>query len=169
MKKVLLAYCTTHGSTQETAERILKVLMQAGLKADLQEARSVRSLDGYDAVVLGFPLYMFKMHKDSRRFLSRFQKEFRNGLPLAVFAGGPIEPEKKDEQLKEAAEQVEKELGKFPELKPVSVLTIGGFFDPDSLKLPYSIIPAMKQFPAADLRDWDRITAWAEELPGLLK
>ncbi|MBN1264900.1 MAG: hypothetical protein JXA25_05360 [Anaerolineales bacterium] len=168
-KKVLISYATTHGSTREVAERIAAVLQAKHLETELAEAKKIHSLNGYDAAVLGVPLYMFKMHGDGRRFLSRFRLKFKDGLPLAIFAGGPMEPDKVEEHMKGSREQVQNELENFPEIQPKSVLIIGGRFDPGALKFPWNMIPAMKQLPAADLRDWGEITTWAQSLPDTLE
>ena len=51
--KVLVAYASTHGSTQEVAGVVATTLREHGLTVDLQTARQVRSLEGYGAAVLG--------------------------------------------------------------------------------------------------------------------
>ena len=42
---------------------------------------------------------------------------------------------------------------------------IGGRFDPSGLHFPYNLIPALKQMPPSDVRDWAAIRAWASSLP----
>jgi menaquinone-dependent protoporphyrinogen oxidase len=59
------------------------------------------------------------------------------------------------------------ELAKFAWLQPVSVLLVGGRFDPARLRFPYNLIPALKHAPASDARDWEEIRGWARSLPGL--
>jgi len=71
---VLVAYATRYGSTQEVAEAIGETLREQGLGVEVRPAREVRTLEGYDAVVLGAALYMYRWHKDARRFLSRQRK-----------------------------------------------------------------------------------------------
>lgn len=160
--KILVAYASTHGSTQEVAERVAATLSERGLKVDLQPARSVRSLEGYSAVVLGAPLYMFHWHKDAFRFLSRHRTVLLRRR-VAVFAGGPFG--KGDEaEWEEIRKQLNKELAKVAWLSPVAVEVVGGKFDPTKLRFPYNLIPALKQVPANDLRDWDAIRAWANNL-----
>lgn len=166
--KVLIAYATTHGSTQEIAETVAAVLREGGQNVDLQPARQARSLAGYSAVVLGAPLYMFRLHKDATRFLARHRQALSGGLPVAVFAGGPF-GEPKPAELLEIHKSVERELAKFPWLTPAAVEIMGGKFDPDRLRFPYNLIPALKQMPASDLRDWDAIRAWAKSLPVLFQ
>lgn len=159
---ILIAYASTHGSTQEVAETIAATIREQGIAVDLQPARNVRSLNGYNAVVLGAPLYMFHLHKDALQFLSKHQKAFTDGLPLAIFAGGPIEVDK--DQWDEIRQQLDQELAKFPWLKPVAVEVVGGKFDPTKLHFPWNLIPALKQTPPCDLRDWEAIRGWARAL-----
>jgi menaquinone-dependent protoporphyrinogen oxidase len=117
--KILLAYASTHGSTQEIAEVIASTLSNNGITIDLQPARNVRTLHDYQAIILGAPLYMFRLHKDALRFLSKHKKAFTGGLPLAIFAGGPTEIGK--DQWAEIRQQLDKELAKFPWLKPATI------------------------------------------------
>lgn len=164
--KILVAYVSTHGATQEVAEVVAETLRDQGSVVDCQPARAIRSLDGYSAVVLGAPLYMFHMHKDALRFLSQHRKTLA-GLPVAIFAGGPFADQKGEVQENvwgEVRQQIDKELAKFPWLQPARVEVIGGKFDPAHLRFPYNLIPALKQIPASDLRDWDAIREWAGSL-----
>ncbi len=163
-QKILVAFASDYGSTQEVAEKIAADLAECGLAVDLQLSRKIRRLDGYGGVVLGAPLYMFRWHRDALHFLKRFQKILANGFPVAIFAGGPIEAGKR-EQFQEVRGQLDKELAKFSWLRPVSIEIIGGKFDPSRLRLPWSLLPALKQMPYTDLRDWDAIHAWTESLP----
>ncbi len=161
--KVLVAYASTHGSTQEVAEVVADVLRERGLVVDFQPVRNVRILAGYSAVVLGAPLYMFHWHKAARHFLTQHRKILADGLPVAIFAGGSIETADETEW-REVRRQLDQELAKFPWLKPASVEIVGGRFDPKKLRFPYSLIPALRQMPARDLRDWTAIRAWASQL-----
>jgi len=161
--KVLVAYASTHGSTQEIAEVVAATLHAHELTVDLLPVSKVRTLAGYRAVVLGAPLYMFHLHKDALRFLSRNQKTLAGGSPVAIFAGGPIE--KGDEkEFQEVRKQLDQELAKFPWLKPVAIEVVGGKFDPAGLHFPWNLIPALRQKPPIDLRDWDAIRSWANSL-----
>ncbi len=164
---VLVAYVTRHGSTREIAEAVAASLREGGIEADVQPADKVRSLEGYDAVVLGAPLYMFRLHGSARRFLSRHRRSLTE-LPVAVFAGGPFGVGEGDEW-GEARAQLDKELARFPWLSPVSVELVGGRFDPTSLRFPYRWLPALRAMPASDLRDWEAIRAWASGLVARLR
>lgn len=160
--KILLAYASVHGSTQEIAEQIAATMRNVGLDVDLQPARKVHALAGYRAVVLGAPIYMFHLHKDALNFISRHKVTLMDGLPIAIFAGGPIEAGK--DQWGDIRKRLDQELAKFPWLKPVAVEVVGGRFDPTKLHFPYHLIPALKQMPPVDLRDWTAIRSWASSL-----
>lgn len=155
---VLVAYATVHGSTKEIAEVVADILGHAGLRADLKPAGEVRSLEGYNAVVLGAPFYMFAWHKDARRFLSRHRKALES-LPVSIFALGPFH--NKEEELDDVRKQLAKEIARYPWLRPTSIEVFVGKFDPAHLRFPYSLIPAMKSLPPSDERDWNAIRAWA--------
>ncbi len=89
MTQVLVAYGTRYGSTREVAEAVAATLEEQGIDTDVKTAREVRSLDGYDAVVLGTPLYMGALHKDVRALLEKNRAALEH-TPFALFALGPI-------------------------------------------------------------------------------
>ena len=161
---ILVTYASSYGSTQEVAEDIAATLRAQGVEIDLRPIRQVRTLSGYSAVVLGAPLYMFRWHKDAHHFLTWFQRDLTSGLPIAIFAGGPI-GDSDEKAWQEIRGNLDRELAKHPWLAPVSVQLIGGKFDPARLRLPYSLLPALRKMPASDLRDWNAIRAWACALP----
>jgi menaquinone-dependent protoporphyrinogen oxidase len=160
MDEALIAYATKHGSTHEIAEFVAARLAEVGVEARTLPAHSVRSLDDYQAVVLGAPLYMGRWHNDARAFLRRFRSELAT-RPLAVFALGPVED--KPEQWEGAAKQLSKALAHVPGVEPVTVEVFGGAIVPETLHFPFSHVAA------GDLRDWDAIRTWAEHLPDKLR
>ncbi len=159
---ILIAYATRYGSTQEVAEKVAATLREGGLSVDVQPVKQVRTLDGYRAVVVGAPLYMFDWLKEARDFISRHRAALAT-RPVAVFALGPTED--KQEDWTETRKQLDKVLSKFPWLSPVAVELFGGKFDPTRLTFPYNLVPGLKRMPVNDIRDWDAIRAWANSLP----
>jgi menaquinone-dependent protoporphyrinogen oxidase len=162
---VLVGYATRYGSTQEVAEAVAATLHECGLEVDIQSMRKVRTLAGYSAVVLGAPLYMFRWHKDARRFLSR-HREALTQRPVAIFALGPITTGD-EKEWQGSREQLDKELAGFPWFTPVALEIFGGKFDPAKLRFPYNLFT--RQVPASDLRDWTAIRAWASSLTAKLQ
>jgi menaquinone-dependent protoporphyrinogen oxidase len=162
---VLVAYATMYGSTTEVAEAIASSLRTAGVDADVKLARDVKRFDGYDAVVLGAPLIIHKLHRDARGFLSRHQKALGD-LPVAVFALGPCKEPRNEEEWRDCSEQFDTVLAGLEWLTPVAAELFGGRFDPAQLKFPLNKMAGSE--PASDARDWGAIDAWAAGLPGLL-
>ena len=163
---ILVAYATLSGSTQQVAETIAVTLRERGLNVDCQPVRQVRKLDGYSAVVLGAPLYMFHWNKDALGFLSR-NRQILTTLPVAIFALGPFHNDEKE--FTDARAVLDKELVQFPWLSPIALEMFGGKFDPKALRFPYNLIPALKNMPPSDARDWDVIRTWTNDLASKLE
>ena len=155
---VLVAYATKHGSTEEVARAIADTLVAYGRTVDVQPADRVGELAEYRAVVLGAPLYMGRWHGEAHRFLRKHRRELES-RPLAVFALGPTDATEKS--WAGARTQLEHALAKSP-VEPVAVELFGGAVAPEKLRFPFNRVPA------ADVRDWEAIRAWAEALPALL-
>ncbi len=163
---ILVGYATRYGSTQEVAEAIAQTLREDGLAADLKPMKEVRSLEGYEGVVIGAPLYMFHWHKDAKNFLSRHRQALLERR-VAVFALGPFNDVPKEWQ--DVRANLDKELAEFPWFKPLAVEVFGGKFDPAKLDFPYSLVPGLKKLPVSDIRDWTAIRAWANSLADRLQ
>ena len=162
---VLVGYATRYGSTQEVAEAVAATLSECGLAVDIQLMRNVRTLEGYSAVVLGAPLFMFHWHKDALQFLSRHRKALA-GRSVAVFALGPTHDPHDEKEWQDSRAQLDKELAKFPWLTPVALEMFGGRYDPAKLRFPINVLAGKE--PASDLRDWTAIRAWAAGLQPIL-
>ena len=155
---VLVGYATRYGSTREVADAIAATLRECGLAAELQPVREVRTL--------GAPLYMFRWHKDARRFLSRHRKAITE-RQVAVFALGPVHDPHDESEWQDSRAQLEKELAKYPWLAPVTLEIFGGKYDPENLRWPINLLAGNE--PATDIRDWDAIRAWASDLAAKLE
>lgn len=169
--RVLVAYATRYGSTQEVAEAVAATLREGGLEVDIQPMREVRTLDEYRAVVLGAPLYIGKWPKDAHRFLARHQQALTQ-RSMAIFALGPIGTG--EEEMQGSRAQLDQERAKYPWLAPVALEMFVGKYDPAKLRFPHNLLtmlPAspLHDLPASDHRDWDAIRAWAGDLAAKLQ
>ena len=158
---ILVVYATRAGSTAEIAEVVGTVLRGAGFEVDVQRLPFSGRLAGYDGVVLGAPFYMFRWHKEALRFLRRNMFVLK-ALPVALFALGPFNDEEKEWQSVRA--QLDKTLLEFTWLRPAGQAVFGGKYDPAQAPFPYYLVPGMKKLPVTDIRDWDVIRGWAEEV-----
>ena len=163
---ILVTWATRYGSTEEVAHAIADDLLQQGLTVNARPIADVTTLDRCDAIVLGAALYMGRLHKDARRFLSTYRDQLLQ-RPVGLFVLGPIHAEAKE--FTEAGKQMKKELAKFPWFSPVTQQVIGGRFDPDKLGFPFTLLPPLRKMPASDARDWDAIHTWAGTLPTALQ
>ena len=163
---VMVGYATRYGSTREVAEAVAATLREGGLAAELQPIREVRTLEGYSALVLGAPLYMFRWHKDARRFLSRHRQAIVE-RPVAIFALGPVHAPHDESEWQDSRAQLDKELAKFPWLTPVALEIFGGKYEPENLRWPIRLLAGNE--PATDIRDWEAIRAWASDLSAKLE
>ena len=161
-KSILLAYATRYGSTQEVAETITATLRDAGLNVDIQPMQEVRTLAGYDAVVLGAAIYNANWNLEAHQFVSQHRDSLIQ-VPVAIFTLGPLSPSAAAKR--NSRRQLDVELAKYPWLKPVAVEIFAGKYDPSKPGLNF-----FERFlPARDYRNWDAILAWAKALPAQLR
>ena len=166
---MLVAYGTRYGSTREVAETVAATLGEHGIEIDVKTAREVRSLDGYDAVVLGTPLYMGALHKDVRALLEKNRTALEH-TSFVLFALGPI---KADDGIDGSRAQLIEALAKLPVQAPASTAVFVGAYDPARLGFKDKMIAALPASPlhgetAHDERNWEVIGAWSRELVELL-
>jgi len=160
-RKILLAYATRFGSTQEVAETIAATLREAGLEVDTQLMQDVKTLDDYAAVMLGAAIYNARWHPDAHQFLTQ-HRESLGQCPVAIFALGPLSTS--GAAMRRSRGQLDRELEKYPWLKPVAVEMFVGKLDPSKLGFFERLGTT-----ASDHRDWEAIRAWANALPAQLQ
>jgi menaquinone-dependent protoporphyrinogen oxidase len=163
---LLVTWATRYGSTEEVAHAVADALLKQGLTVNAQPMNDVRTLAAYDAVVLGFPLYIGRIHKDARHFLSSHRQALTQ-RPVALFVLGPTQANEKEWPA--SWNQLRKHLAKFPWFTPFATEMFGGKFDPQKLGFPFSFIPALRNLPPSDARNWPAIHAWASNLLSALQ
>jgi len=160
IKSILLTYATRYGSTQEVAGTIAATLREAGLEVDIQPMQEVGTPARHDAVVLGAAIYNSKWHPDAHQFLSHHQEALAQ-RPVAIFALGPLSTSAGAKR--NSSRQLDRELAKYPWLKPVAIEMFVGKIDPAKLGFLDRL-----GVTASDRRDWNAIRAWANALPAQL-
>ncbi len=158
---ILVAYASRYGSTQQAAEIVANALHQAGLRVDLRPMWEVMSLEHYDAIVLGAAIYNARWHPDAHEFLSRFERPLSQ-RPVAIFSLGPTT--RNPASKKRSLSQLDKDLEKYPWLKPVALEMFVGRYDLSKLGLG----AVGRLVPLADQRDPNAIRVWATALPAQL-
>ncbi len=166
MASVLVGYATRYGSTREVAEAVTATLQGAGLSVECRMLREVKSLEAYESVVLGAPLFLFRWHKDAHRFLAKHRSAL-SARQVAVFVLGPTHEPRDEQEWRDARVQIEKELARYSWFKPVDLQKFGGKYDPT--KLSGVVRWLAGKTPATDVRDWAAIRSWAGGLGAALQ
>lgn len=156
MTHVLVAYGSKRGGTAEIAEWIGTALREAGVGVEVSPAHVVRSLAGYDAVILGGSLYAGRWHRDARRFARRFARELRD-RPVWLFCSGPL-----DRSAEQAVPPAIPGVGAVAKiagrLDARGHALFGGRLAPDARGFPAS---SMAKKLAGDYRNPDQVRTWA--------
>jgi hypothetical protein len=84
---VLVAYASRHGATGGIAGRIVGRIADAGTAVDLRQVDAIESLDAYDAVVFGAPVYDQSWPPEADRFVDR-HRDALAARPLWLFSVG---------------------------------------------------------------------------------
>jgi menaquinone-dependent protoporphyrinogen oxidase len=159
-RRVLVAYATKHGSAAEISAVIVEVLREAGLDAEARPAPEVRSLRGYDAVVVGSGLYSATWLRDANRFVRAHRAALRK-LPVWLFSSGPLDRSADFDDIP-MTPHVAEAVGDLPFR---GHRTFGGRLVPDAPEVAAGIIATHR---TGDFRDFDAIGAWAREIAAAL-
>lgn len=157
-KKFLIAYGTAAGSTAEVAQAIGEEMEKGSVEVVVQAVENVKDIQGYDGVVVGSAVRMFKILGKTKRFLRKHKKALRQ-LPIAYFIVCMTLKEPTEENIEKTKGYAEPMLNIK---EPVSLGLFGGCFDPDKLTGVFAM--TMKEEPKEDIRDWEKIRAWGREI-----
>ncbi len=84
MARILIAYASKTGSTEEIAQAIGKELKAAGHTADVVGIGNVTSIQGYDAVLIGGPMYMGRIDGGVGKWVKHHYQDLTR-VPVAGF------------------------------------------------------------------------------------
>lgn len=163
-KHILVTYSSKLGSTQEIAEAIGCELKKTGHAVDVADMKGLHSLDYYQAVIIGVPVYAGPLGLgDIGKFVrTRFRGELAR-LPVAIFAVGLL-PKGMKSDLETVTANLKKAIAP---IVPVSTVLFAGTIDSKKLSLRQRFATIAK-IPSAEFQDWGAIRSWARKLPCLL-
>ncbi len=165
MARILVAYASRKGSTEEIAQAIGKELQAAGHTADAIGIAKVTSLQGYNAVLIGGPMYMGRIDGSIGKFVKRHEQDLAR-VPVAGFVVCLSAAVKDQEGIAWAEKALHAALAP---LQPVAETVFAGRLDPEKLSWFQRWITRKVKSPVGDFRDWTAITSWARELPGKMR
>ena len=161
--KCLVGYMSKSGTTAEIAQRIGRVLEARGIEVEVKPVLTVENIRGYDRLVLGCPVNGMNVLPEFRAYLS--DKVVGSGVPLDLFIVSYL--------FEKGRKVFRKVIAKNREIirnlaGASSVEVFGG-------RLPAPLPPFMRFVfgtpadLALDIRDWDKIEAWAGKLAVSMK
>ena len=156
--KFLVAYATAAGSTAEVAQAIGEEMGKAGALVDVRPVEEIKSLEGYDGVVLGSAVRAFHLLGSTRKFLRKFKRSMKK-IPVAFFLVCMTMKEPTDENIETAKKFAAPMLAVK---EPVDLGLFAGCMDPDKVTGFFGKV--MQNQPKEDCRDWDQIRAWGQDI-----
>lgn len=162
-EQILVTYATCFGSTQEVAETIAARLREQGVAVDLRPMAEVDSLDGYGAALLGSAVQHGTWLPEALAFAEAHQQALRL-MPVALFSvhitnlGNDAASQRNRRAFLDSVR---------PLVQPVTEVFFAGKFDRRGAAL---LLPrwAARFIPTMDMRKWQTIHAWADDVPALL-
>jgi menaquinone-dependent protoporphyrinogen oxidase len=156
MIRVLVAYGSERGGTEEIAEWVADTLRTRGLDVDLRRADQVEDVTGYDAVVLGGALYVGRWHRVARRFARRHAGALIHRR-VWVFSSGPL-----DRTAREGTLEPPRGVARIMErIGSTDHITFGGRLRGDARGL---LASRLARSSGGDYRDQDQVRAWAGDI-----
>lgn len=164
--KVLVAYESKYGATEEIVERIARVIAAREIGVDILRARDVKSLAGYDAFVIGSAVYYGSWVKEATDLVLRERVSLAT-RPVWLFSSGPVGPatDKSGRDAREVA--IPKTLADLRAvITPRDHRVFFGALDRKKMGFADRMIASMPAFPGAegDFRDWQDIETWAASI-----
>ena len=165
--RILIAYATKYGATQEIAEKIGEVINQAGLSADVQAVKNVNDLSPYGAVVLGSAVYIGNWRKTAANFLKENAALLKE-REVWIFSSGPV-GDGDPIDLLDGWRLPGKLEPVVENIQPQDVVVFHGAVFETKMNFIEKWMMNNMGSPAGDFRDWKAITAWAQSIAEALK
>jgi menaquinone-dependent protoporphyrinogen oxidase len=160
-EKVLVAYASKCGSTGEIAKAAAEELAARGFTADVLLAENVKDISGYSAVVIGSAIRFGSWLPPALDFARCFREELR-GRPVALFTAHIMALGESGEDQAARQAYIEPVL---KDIAPVSAAFFAGKVDAEKLSFVEKTVGRLVGSPEGDRRDWNKIRAWAAQLP----
>ncbi len=165
MKRILIVYGSTKGSTAEIAGKMKKYLAESTYAVDtLSASASTIDLSKYDLIIIGSGIYGGRPHKNIQPFIDKNRTSL-NQKKVAVFAvcGKMCSPNEKTQTAAMAfSGRVACGLAPARSMVFAGNLLPSGWFGNFILKLLWGAVPG-------DHRDWEKIKTWTVSLGELVR
>ncbi|MCX6006874.1 MAG: flavodoxin domain-containing protein [Chloroflexi bacterium] len=165
--KILVAYASKHGMTEEIANKIGETLRQSGFQVDVLPVKRVIKPETFKAVVLGSAFYIAMWRKDMVKFLEKNEK-LLSERPVWLFSSGPM-GEGDPAELSQGWRFPEAQRSMIERIKPRDVTIFHGAINIKKMSFLEKWVLKNVKAPTGDFRDWDAINKWAGSVAAALK
>lgn len=178
--KTLLVYGTRYGATKSTSEEIAKVLRGQGLEVELVNVKEekIKDISSFELVIVGTGIQMSRWVGEVEDFLKKHQNELAQ-KKVALFVSTMKTVSEREGKLEDLAKakklELDDKLGKY-DFKFLSIGFFGGVLNFNKMNIiSRKAFGSMRTRLEKDgfkeiepglfeLRNWDEIRGWAEEL-----
>jgi menaquinone-dependent protoporphyrinogen oxidase len=168
-RRILVAYATQCGSTEEIARVVFRDLVARGCSGDVASVGQVKSVFGYDSILVGSAVHYYHWLPEAVDFVNRY----RTGLsrvPNAFFTVHFLNTGNDDDSKRKRLSYLDDVRAI---VKPGAEVYFAGKLDTSKLGFFDRIGCRLMGMHDEDKRDWNAIHAWANsvfvslEKPGL--
>ena len=160
--KVLVAYASKYGATEEIAERIGLILSQAGLLVDVSPVNEVVTLETYHAIVMGSAVYLGQWRRSAAKFLRKNKHELAKKR-VWLFSSGPTGKGNPVEIMKGWKYPPTLQLS-ISAIKPCDIALFHGQLNLEKMNMIERFVISKIKAPVGDFREWDVIENWAKSI-----
>jgi menaquinone-dependent protoporphyrinogen oxidase len=155
--KILVTFASKHGATAEIAEAIGDVLARRDLDVSVMPTEDVRSLQEYDAFILGSAIYMGQWLRPANELVER-SADVLVARRVWLFSSGPVgDPPRPEENAVDAAAILATTHAREHQV-------FGGKLVKKRLSFGEKAIAIALRAPEGDYRDWAEIRQWAAKI-----
>ncbi|MEJ2240776.1 MAG: flavodoxin domain-containing protein [Candidatus Bathyarchaeota archaeon] len=187
MTKVLIAYGTRYGATEDTSKIITDILRQEDFKVQLINAKKdkIKNIDKFDLIIVGSGIKMGRWTKEPEKFLENFKKELSKKKVALFVCCGSAQPlsqgEEKIKEMTDAKRKYLEEKSNQYSLKPIALGFFGGIYDFNKMswfirKTMKSLKPKLEEAgfketksEQYDTRNLNTIQNWTKDLIKIVK
>lgn len=168
--RVLVSYASQFGATQAIAETIGAALREAGAEVDVRLVLDVNDLSGYQAVIVGSPIYNGQWLPEAIYFVQHYEATLRQ-MPVAYFVVSMTMREDTPEHRQRVLEYLAMVREAAPTIEPVDIGLFAGKLDYHNLPLLDRVLFWLRErLPSGDFRNWNVVRTWVERVrPELTK
>jgi len=159
-RKGLVVYATRAGSTGEVAHAISERLCAMGFDAEVQPVESVRSLAGFQALVLGSAIRYGAWLPEMTKFIESRRSELAQ-LPVAIFT---LHMQALATDAASQGQRAGYTKAVRAVVTPRDEVFFAGKVDLATLSFFERLAVKLVKSPVGDMRDWGPIRQWADGL-----